>query len=244
MALLGSLPRPVRLRLVGEFELSGSERVLRVCPSVQRLLAYLALAGRPVRRSVVAGTLALEADQVQAAARLRSALWRVPRPDGTVLVDATTTRVRLAPAVRVDYRDTESAVAAGGAHLGALAEDLLPDWDDDWVVVERERYRQARLHALEQLCVRHREAGEYALALSAGLTAVGGEPLRGSAHRRVIETHLAEGNPAEALRQYDTFRRLLRAELGLPPSPAIRALVAGLLGRPVDRPGGDHAAVR
>jgi DNA-binding SARP family transcriptional activator len=234
MGLLGSVPGGVRLRLVGEFELSDPQRVLPVCPSAQRLLAYLALAGRPVQRSVVAGTLALEADEARAAARLRSALWRVPRPDGSVLVEATARRVRLAPDVQVDYRQTESAVAAGGADLGALAEDLLPDWDDDWVVVERERYRQARLHALEELCARHRQAGRYDLALRAGLTAVSGEPLRESAHRRVIETHLAEGNPAEALRQYETFRRLLRAELGLPPSPAIRALVAELLGRPVD----------
>lgn len=234
MAVLSPASGAVRLRLVGEFELRGGDRALRVCPSAQRLLAFLALAGRPVRRTVVAGALALEADESRAAARLRSMLWRVPRPGGVALVDAGPQRVCLAPAVRVDYRETEGAVAAGGGELAALAEDLLPDWDDDWVVVERERYRQSRLHALEQLCLRHREAGEYDLALRAGLTAVSGEPLRESAHRRVVEVHLAEGNAAEALRQYETFRRLLRADLGLPPSPAIRALVAPLLGRPVD----------
>jgi DNA-binding SARP family transcriptional activator len=227
----------VRLRLIGEFELRAG-RVLSVSPSAQRLLAYLALAGRPVQRSVVAGTLAtVDVTEAQAAARLRTALWRLPRPGGTPLVDAAGKRIGLAPAVQVDYRETETAVAAGGGELPALAEDLLPDWDDDWVVLERERYRQSRLHALEQLCARHREAGDFDLALSAGLTAVGGEPLRESAHRQVVLTHLAEGNPAEALRQYDGFRRLLRAELGLPPSAAIRSLVAGLLGRPVDATG-------
>jgi DNA-binding SARP family transcriptional activator len=234
MAQLTPAPGGVRLRLVGEFELSGGRQVLRVCPSAQKLLAFLALAGRPVRRTVVAGTLALDTGERKAAARLRSMLWRVPRPGGAALVEATDRRVGLAPAVEVDYRTTEDAAAAGTVELGALAEDLLPDWDEDWVVVERERYRQARLHLLEQVCARHRAAGAYDLALRAGLTAVGGEPLRESAHRQVIETHLAEGNPAEALRQYETFRRLLRAELGLPPSPAIRALVASLLGRPVD----------
>ncbi|MDP9399167.1 MAG: bacterial transcriptional activator domain-containing protein, partial [Actinomycetota bacterium] len=68
----------------------------------------------------------------------------------------------------------------------------------------------------------------------AGLAAVQSEPLRESAHRRVIEVHLAEGNLGEALRQYQTYRRLVADELGLPPSPAIRRLVAPLLGRPVD----------
>jgi DNA-binding SARP family transcriptional activator len=224
----------VRLRLVGAFELSGPDRPLPVGPATQRLLAYLALSGRAVRRSVVADTLGHDATGPQAAARLRSALWRVPRPGGDPLVTAGGDRLQLAAAVRVDYRETESA--GHRADPETLREDLLPDWDDDWVVVERERYRQTRLHALEQLCAWHRQAGDYAAALHAGLLAVGSEPLRESAHRQVVTTHLAEGNPAEALRQYETFRRLLRAELGLPPSPAIRALIAGLLGRPADTP--------
>jgi DNA-binding SARP family transcriptional activator len=50
----------------------------------------------------------------------------------------------------------------------------------------------------------------------------------------VIEVHLAEGNQAEALRQYDGYRRLLAAELGLRPSESIGRLVAPLLGRPLD----------
>jgi DNA-binding SARP family transcriptional activator len=232
MTVLGTAVDGVRLRLVGAFELRSPDRELPVGPATQRLLAYLALSGRAVRRSVVAGTLGSESTEPQAAARLRSALWRVPRPGGAPLVEASGDRLQLSADVRVDYRETERA----GDHADAdsLRDDLLPDWDDDWVVVERERYRQSRLHALEQLCERHRQVGNYASALHAGLLAVGSEPLRESAHRQVVATHLAEGNPAEALRQYETFRRLLRSELGLPPSPAIRELLAGLLGRPTD----------
>lgn len=228
MTELTGVPAGVRLRLVGEFELTGDGEPLPLGHNGQRLMAFLALAGRTVRRSALAAALALDAGEAQAAARLRSALWRLPRPGGTALVEATARQVRLAPAVRVDYREIEEA------DLDALGEDLLPDWEDDWVEIERERHRQVRLHALERACAREREAGRFDVALRAGLLAVGGEPLRESAHRQVIATHLAEGNPAEALRQYDLFRRLLRTELGLPPSPAIRALVAPLLGRPLD----------
>ena len=60
------------------------------------------------------------------------------------------------------------------------------------------------------------------------------EPLRESAHRSVIEVHLVEGNHAEALRQFHSYRRLIASELGIPPSPAIRRLVGPLLGRPID----------
>ena len=64
--------------------------------------------------------------------------------------------------------------------------------------------------------------------MDAGLAAISGEPLRESAHRVLIEAHLAEGNASEALRQYETYRRLLDEELGLAPSPRMRALVASL----------------
>lgn len=53
--------------------------------------------------------------------------------------------------------------------------------------------------------------------------------------------HIEEGNFAEALRQYNVFRRLLCAELGLPPSPHFRRLIAPLLGRPLY---GSHGAER
>src|SRR6266700_2866149 len=33
-----------------------------------------------------------------------------------------------------------------------LSADLLPDWYDDWLLLEQERFRQLRMHALEALC--------------------------------------------------------------------------------------------
>jgi DNA-binding SARP family transcriptional activator len=91
------------------------------------------------------------------------------------------------------------------------------------------------MHRLEDMAGALRRSGRFAAALQAGLTAVRCEPLRESAHRCVIEVHLAEGNQSEALRQYQAYRQLLAEELGLPPSSAIRTLVAPLLGRPVDQ---------
>jgi Bacterial transcriptional activator domain. len=60
------------------------------------------------------------------------------------------------------------------------------------------------------------------------LAAVSGEPLRESAHRQLIEVHLAEGNRVEALRQYEAYRQLMRDELGLGPSPHIVNLVTAI----------------
>jgi DNA-binding SARP family transcriptional activator len=123
-----------------------------------------------------------------------------------------------------------------GADVDAsmLRQDVLPEWPEEWLTGTREWFRQIRLHALEALCDRYRDDGRLDAALDAGITAVAADPLRESAHRQLALVHIEEGNFAEALRQYEVFRRLLRTELGLAPSSRFRKLVAPLLGRPLD----------
>jgi DNA-binding SARP family transcriptional activator len=145
----------------------------------------------------------------------------------------------LDPALRVDYREVvEWAIALVDGHTGVevsswapfvrVAQELLPDCYDDWALVERERFRQLRLHALEAACELLTRRGCYGQALMAGLAAVATEPLRESAQRLVVQAHISEGNWHEALRQYTSYADLLGSELGLLPSAAMEALVAPL----------------
>jgi DNA-binding SARP family transcriptional activator len=139
----------------------------------------------------------------------------------------------LAVDVRVDLREATAQarrLVAGSAppdelnldRLG-LAGDLLPDWYDDWAAVERERYRQLCLHALEALAERLTELKRFGEAADAALAAIATDPLRESARRSLIAVHLAEANWADALREYRRFRALLHDELGLAPSSKIEA---------------------
>jgi DNA-binding SARP family transcriptional activator len=228
------------LSLLGGFRLTASGTPYEVSTGGQRLLAYLALRwGRqPVRRSCVAEELWADAPSQQASSSLRSVLWRLPRPGGHRMVDVTAaSELVLAPDVVADVWQVSDAAAAGEAggtapgqavRVADLRNDLLPGWDDDWVLLEREAYRQARMHYLELLAERLRTAGRYAASLQAALTAVECDPLRESAHRCVIETHLAEGNASEALRHYRGYHLLIGRELGLRPSAAMWRQVAGL----------------
>jgi DNA-binding SARP family transcriptional activator len=81
---------------------------------------------------------------------------------------------------------------------------------------------------------RHRAAGRLDSALDAALAAVGCDPLRESAHRRLALVHITEGNFAEALRQYHVCRQLAASELGLLPSPQFRKLISPVRDRPAD----------
>jgi DNA-binding SARP family transcriptional activator len=231
------------LRVLGDFALHDRHDALATGSGGERLLAYLAVRGGPVPRAHAAGALWGLSTGQRASSNLRAVLCRLPRPGGRPLVTTTGRHLRLADDVGVDLASVRAVIervrAGEVADVPvtaptALADDLLPGWDEDWLVVEREHHRQRRLHALETLSAALRRQRRYDEALAAALASVAGEPLRESSHRRVIEVHLAEGNPAEALRQYESYRRLVREELGLTPTGEIRALVARLLGRPAD----------
>ena len=231
-------PRRPRLTLLEAFDLSDGAEPVSLCLPVQRLLAFLALRGRPTRRAYVAFTLCTDSSEDRAFGSLRSALWRLRR-DGHRLVEETNGRLRLAPAVRVDVHEAAEAahrvldpareIDDADRDRVFLDGELLPDWYDDWVALERERFRQLRVHALERLCERLTSEHRFTEAVETGLAAVEGEPLRESAHRVLIHAHLAEGNAAEALRQYRIFRGLLRDRLGLEPSGQMDELVRPLV---------------
>jgi DNA-binding SARP family transcriptional activator len=160
------------------------------------------------------------------------------------VIDVVNQQLRLPLDVAVDLREAEALARRTldddtGERLdlnpSLLAHDLLPDWYDEWLVVERESFRQSRLRALDALCDRFTRAGRLREALEAGLSSIAADPLRESAHRALIRVHLADGNAGEAIRQYRFYRRLLSERLGLEPSDRMKELMRRVHGPRADR---------
>jgi DNA-binding SARP family transcriptional activator len=219
------------LLLLQQFELRAGGTVVALPRVVQRLVAFLALVDRPDSRLHAAVALWPAADERHACANLRSTLWRVGRAR-LPLLSIGASSLALHPSVIVDVRNARilaSQVFDRSVDSSTLkpdptpafVEDLLPGWYEDWVVVERERFRQVRLHALEALCDRFVESGRLLQAIEAGLSAVAADPLRESAHRALIRAYVKEGNLSEAVHQYDRCRRILVDELGIEPSETL-----------------------
>ena len=227
-----------RLMLLGGFEYVCGDTPVRVPPAAQHVLAFLGVHTGRIPRLLVAAALWPGCEDRRAAANLRSILWRLPVPCRDS-IETSGGVIALAPDTACDvWEMTDHAgrlVAADGAvapddlSVGSLLDDLLPAWYEDWVLAERERLTQLRMHALEALCRHLTAAGRFAEAIDAGLAAVAAEPLRESAHRRLIEAHLAEGNATEAMRQYDQYRKLLAESLGTAPSRELRVLIDGAI---------------
>jgi len=229
------------IHLTGEFQLLVDGGRMPVPHSVERFLAFLALANRPCSRARIAGTLWGEVADERASGNLRTALWRLNQA-GPRLVLAEDDRLALASEVRVNALELGDLMRRlTGADPGALDQlpallegiDLLPDWEDEWVAADRERFRLLRLEALERAAEMLIERAELGRALEAALAATQAEPFRESARRLQVRVHLAEGNLAEALHAFATYRDLLVTEIGLEPSSAMFDLVRPLLERQV-----------
>lgn len=207
-----SRSQTVRLRLLGGFELSVDATPIEVQPALQRLLALVALTPRGVGRMFAAFQLWPDKVEQRALANLRSTIWRV-NGLGVELIDATPTHLALAHGVWVDAlaepegAGFDSTADTAPAPFRTLLQDLLPDWYDDWLIVERERFRLLRLTTLESSARASILAGDTTTAIQLALSALAIEGARETAHRLVIEAHLAEGNECEARREQARFDR-------------------------------------
>jgi len=223
-----------RLELLGGFRLGHSGSGCGLPAPAKRVVAYLALHEGPCRRHVIAEALWPARLERRSSACLRQALQHERRA-GHGLIHSVGHELTLAAGVVVDVRQVSAAARdlvtargaapAAGLELSDLDHDLLPDWDEDWLTLDRERFRELRLHALELLCESWLQAGRIGAAIDAALRAVQADPLRESARSLLIRSYLAEGNRSAALRSYRSYRLLLHEELGVEPPPALTELL-------------------
>jgi DNA-binding SARP family transcriptional activator len=229
--------------LLGRFSLLIDGLPIPVGASGQRVLALVALTESQVSRRQAARLLWPEVSSERASANLRSVLWRLQQCCSPGVIESSMAGLGLATGVEVDVKQVaalargliDRSVTMDLDHLSAalssnLRDDLLPDLDDDWLVAERTRYRQLRLHALESLSERLIGVRCFGAAVDTALAAVRADPFRESAHKALIRAYLAEGNQNDAYQQFRVYESILRQELGLEPSEQLHQLLGA--GRP------------
>lgn len=222
--------RGLRLRVLGGFELTGSDgaEITPADPDARRLIAALAVSGGPKGLVELAAALWPELPRVSAVSALSDCLETVGD-----LVDDAGSLLSLAPDVAVDLVDTlarlhsweddpSTALGVSADEVGVLGNDLLPGWTENWVDIERDRYHKLRMHALDRLSHLLTRAGRHEPAILAGQLLVDAEPLREAARRSLIEAHLAAGNVSEAVHQFDSYVQLC-AGLGFAPDAGLQS---------------------
>lgn len=238
--MVGVSLNDVCLELLGPFELSCASQRLSVPLGAQRLLAYLALQEDGAHRTAIAEELWPDCTPARAGANLRSALCHVRRIDSVDLINSVGQRLALPSSIRVDLHLVQDAarqvitglrpLPAEADHLiGDLSRELLPGWAEEWLSLERERWGQTRVYALESLAQQFQSVDHYLPALQAALAAIAIDPFRETPHRIAIEVHMNEGNVASAIKRYQDYRAFLYRELKVAPSRQMAQLVRSLM---------------
>ena len=220
------------LRLLGGFQLGRGDSVVDVPHSSQRLLGFLALQDRALPRSFVAANLWPDTTDGKAAANLRTALWRLHRPQ-VDLIATRGDRLSLRSDVWCDVRALREASRRyrvdGSLPPDELLTDtrgeLLPGCWDSWIAFERERLRQEIAYLCEEACAQRAATRDFHGALLHALAAVENDSLRESANLWVIRVHLMAGNRTAAIRHARTYAALLEEDLGIDPPAAVDDLL-------------------
>jgi hypothetical protein len=214
---------PRRITVLGAFILTDAHAAVPLGVDSRRLVAYLAVHPRPQQRAALAADLW---PGVEPAAALRLLAEAVDGVDVPGLLDGAAdpaAPLALAPDVEVDLAEAMALIrtlpgipADAVTDTSRLDADILPGWTAAWIAIERERFRQLRLHAVEERSLRLSAVGRYAAAIEMAEIAVKTAPSRESARRVLIEAHLAQGDVAGAVAAYDEYQELLRSSVGGP----------------------------
>jgi DNA-binding SARP family transcriptional activator len=204
--------------VLGAFTLTVEGAPVALSVDARRLVAYLAVHPRPQARAALAADLwpAVAAERL-----LADAVAAVDVPglldetDPGVLSLGADVEVDLAEAMRL-IRGLPTMPADTPVDTTVLTADILPGWSAAWIEIERERFRQLRLYAIEERSQRLITAGRFDHAVAMAKVAVRTAPSRESARRALIEAYVAQGDLAAAVNEYDEYQELLRSSVGGP----------------------------
>jgi DNA-binding SARP family transcriptional activator len=206
------------------------------------MLAFLALeAEQPHRREKIAGLLWPDWPESSARANLRRALAnlrRVIRDHEAIPpflhISRQTLQFNTASDAWVDVLAFTDLAQARGLSQDAVRRleeavqlyrgDFLEGFSvadspgfEEWLLLNRERFRRLVMDALHRLAERHEQAGQYEPALRHAWRQVELDPWREKAHRQLMRLLTLSGQRGAALAQYEACRSLLAEELGVEP---------------------------
>jgi two-component SAPR family response regulator len=231
------------------------------------LLAYLALGrGRYFNRAELLDALWTERMASMTAGSFNTALWRlrrmIERPPfrhGELIGSDRRGAICMSrsEAVWLDVEEFGQRIASGldrpieqigdaeiedlRAGVALYKSDILMELTDDWALREREKHRRHYLNALGRLMQVYTIRREYGEAIGYAQKILECDALREDLHRELMQLFVLSGQRAQALRQFELCREMLRRELAIQPMRETLALYRQIADNAI---GGDHATPR
>lgn len=235
-----------RLNLFGGFQLTDKQGK-NIDPGprkVKAMIAWLAVhADIEYPREKIAALLWPDSEDEGARHSLRQALGTMRKvlPDETSPVRVSKHSLQFdSSRAKVDVLEFNRALAGGEVQASATISSLYQgellngcnprsDLFDEWLHDQRNHYRERATNALCQHLTNLIDRREFEAAIPVGTRLVFIDPLRESAYRGLMMSHMGLGNHGLALRWYRRCERQLLTELNVRPCLETRALHARLL---------------
>ncbi len=243
------------IQFLGGFHIrtAGSATPVPLAPRLRDLLVILASQpGKLHPRESLMTALWRDADEDHARRCLRSALWRLRRvlePEGV----AAGRYLKTDDAGFVCFLDDSDAFIdsvafdrlLGGSGTSAPPEvdagalrravdlyrgEFAPGCHDDWVLIERERFRDRFIAANLTLAQHYTMGRNYEDALACCRSVLNEDPLRETIHRQMLTIYGLSGRRTEAMVLYRWLTQRLRDELDVAPMPETQALYRAVTG--------------
>lgn len=234
------------IRLFGSLEIRRGETPIAgfVSGKAPALLAYLAVTGRPQSRDALAALLWGEMPDADAKNNLRQTLSNLRKLlEPYLLITREAVQFDTAAPHILDTTQFENHLRRGrdvalptriaafqqaaalyqGDFLAGFSVRDAPEFED-WMLAQRVRYRELALHTLHTLADYHLGRAEYGRTIDVATRLLALDTWREEAHRQLMLALARSGRRSDALAQYETCRRLLDRELGVPPAAETTAL--------------------
>ena len=224
-----------KIHLLGGLRIKRGETLI-LLPAFrsQSLLAALLLRPPSARRVQLAGLLCPDLPEEVAKARLSDRLWLLKNslPDFPFEIDPTSVSVNRQK-VWVDVSAFRSLINSGSSDslreaVNLYAGDLLPEQDEEWLLLERENLHLAFTRLLQSQASQALQSGRFVEAVTLAEKLHSLEPFDENNFRTLLRAHQALGHRGAALAAYDQFQVLLRDEMGLDPEPATQAILKSI----------------
>ncbi len=115
----------------------------------------------------------------------------------------------------VSFADQQSLLQALELYQGPFLEHS----DADWVIEAREYLQTLYVRGLRLLLTAYAQDARYEHALDCARLTLSVDPLRESVQRDTMRLFVLNGQRAEAIRQYQRCRRMLKEDFGVDPMP-------------------------
>jgi LuxR family transcriptional regulator, maltose regulon positive regulatory protein len=133
--------------------------------------------------------------------------------------------IKIAREEKQDMKKIKALSRAVAVYKG----EYLPSLDEEWVILDREKYKNMYIQAAEELAELYLKLDDVEKTIQAGQNALDEDPYYEPLHRIIMQAYAIRGDRASVSRQYEKCRKMLMDGIGLEPSEQTDQLFRDLI---------------